>query len=166
MPRSPCTSNGMAYHWIAQALWHCMTNTQSVGNCQQGHPKWQTKFWSSQPALASCTTSKDWYTLCCGRHWWSGYCHPRGRSVPPTHCVGGLQPSLLGFVGPLPQYHAKAREVVHWSYPGVYPLYLGIWTSTCWRGPVRWGAGPSPFGVAPCVGVINFHVLWWVLGIG
>ena len=39
MPRSPCTSNGMAYHWIAQALWHCMTNTQSVGNYQQGHPK-------------------------------------------------------------------------------------------------------------------------------
>ena len=39
MPRSPCTSNGMAYHWIAQALWHCMTNTQSVGNYQQGYPK-------------------------------------------------------------------------------------------------------------------------------
>ena len=35
MPRSPCTSNGMAYHWIAQALWHGM-NTQSVGNYQQG----------------------------------------------------------------------------------------------------------------------------------
>ena len=34
----------------------------------------------------------------------------------PSSCVGGLQPSLLGFVGPLPQYHAKAQEVVHWSY--------------------------------------------------
>ena len=39
MPRSPCTCNGMADHWIAQALWHCMTNTQSVGNYQQSHPK-------------------------------------------------------------------------------------------------------------------------------
>ena len=36
---SPCTSNGMAYHWIAQALWHCMTNTQSVENYKQGNPK-------------------------------------------------------------------------------------------------------------------------------
>ena len=39
MPRSPCTCNAMAYHWIAQAIWHCMTNTQRVGNYQQGHPK-------------------------------------------------------------------------------------------------------------------------------
>ena len=39
MPRSPCTANGMADHWIAQALWDCMTNTQGVGDYQQGHPK-------------------------------------------------------------------------------------------------------------------------------
>ena len=39
MPRLPCTSNGMAYHRIAEELWHCMTNTQSAGNYQQGHPK-------------------------------------------------------------------------------------------------------------------------------
>ena len=39
MPRSLCSSNGMAYHWIAQALRHCITNTQSIGNHQQGHPK-------------------------------------------------------------------------------------------------------------------------------
>ena len=109
-------SSTLALHDQHPARWKLPTvPPQAHGN------KWHTNSWSSQPALASCTTSKDWYTLCCGRHWWSGYCHPRGRSVPPTPCVGGLQPSLLGFVGQLPQYHAKAQVVVHWSYVPALP---------------------------------------------
>ena len=39
MPGPPGTANGMACHWIAQALWDCMMNSQLVGDYQQGHPK-------------------------------------------------------------------------------------------------------------------------------
>ena len=37
MPRSPCTCNGMAYHWIAQALWHCMHSTGTHSHARAWH---------------------------------------------------------------------------------------------------------------------------------
>ena len=35
------------------------------------------------------------------------------------------------------------------SHAFAWPLELGIWTPTLWRGPLSWGYGLPRFGVAP-----------------
>ena len=59
----------------------------------------------------------------------------------------------------------------------VWPLELRLWTSTLWCGPSSWGDGhplfgvtprvvvmsSHSFGVAPRVGMMDFHALVWPL---
>ena len=64
------------------------------------------------------------------------------------------------------RYCVLSFFLVSLSHALAWPLELGIWTPTLWRGPSSWGYGLPRFGVAPQVGDTDSHALVWPLELG